>query len=350
MCFLTLWKRLKSKKGAKIASKTKSGPSGAKNRTGSSTGGKKLPTHRPNSKHCKDENKLDRKGFSNIINQPSERNSKFELKTNQELAAYSTDSLKLVPSNYQHIGSRDRQEDSFAFSDLNDRKVVEKKGVLAVIADGMGGLARGDRASQVAVRIFLREYNNKNDHNSIEHFMRRALTIANYAVFDLALDEKGQEVDLGTTLVAVLVEQGKMHWVSVGDSLVYLLRDGALRQLNKEHIYANQLADEVENGLISKKEAIEHPERSFLTSYLGTPELIEVDYSLEPLALKAGDVVLLCTDGLNNTLSAGEITAGLEHPDAGTAEELVKAAIAKGKPHQDNITVLVLSCQAVDSQ
>lgn len=267
-----------------------------------------------------------------------------------EIAAYTTGSLKLVPSNCQDIGARERQEDSFAFSDLSDKEFVDNNGVLAIVADGMGGLARGDRASQVAVSIFLREYNQKNGDDSLDHFLRRTLNIANYAVFDLALDENDSEIDLGTTLIAAAVYKGKMHWVSAGDSLIYFLRDNKLEQLNKEHIYANQLALDVEKGLISKKEADQHPERSYLTSYLGMPELQEMDYNNDPIDLKPGDIVLLCSDGLNNTLSEHEIKEVLSSESNNIAEELVQKALSKKERHQDNITVLALNCISVEEK
>lgn|GEM_PF-2987287 len=266
----------------------------------------------------------------------------------EDVAALTTEKLKLVPSNYQHLGDRERQEDSFAFSDFADRDLVKQKGVLVVVADGMGGLARGDRASQLAVSVFLNEYSHL-EGSDFGQFLNRTVFRANHAIFDLALDRNGREIDLGTTLVAAVVHNGEMDWIAVGDSLIYLYRKGRLKQLNREHIYANQLKVEVENGLISKKEADKHPERGYLTSYLGLPGLKEVDSNPDPLALEAGDAVLLCTDGLTNTLSEDEMTAVLRRESGNLAEELVEKALEKQKKHQDNITALVLSCKPADS-
>ena len=95
-------------------------------------------------------------------------------------------SLRVVPANYQDIGARENQEDAFAFSDLADRKQVDKNGVLALVADGMGGLTRGEEASRLAVKVFLREYERKKDGETIDESLYRALRIANTAVFDLA--------------------------------------------------------------------------------------------------------------------------------------------------------------------
>ena len=269
--------------------------------------------------------------------------------TIKEVAAFTTTSLKLVPCNCQHIGARERQEDAFGFSDLADGELVENSGVLAVVADGMGGLARGDRASQVAVSIFLREYAERPKDEPLNKHLLKTLQRSNTAVYDLAFNGD-EDVELGTTLVAVVVQGGNMHWVSVGDSRIYLYRNNRLEQLNKDHIYANKLEDDVKNGLMSRKEADRHPERAFLTSYLGAPELIEVDYSEEPVALNTGDSILLCSDGLTNTLSISEIIDVFNDSPANIAEELVKQALFKEKRHQDNITTLVITCKSVEEQ
>jgi PPM family protein phosphatase len=263
-----------------------------------------------------------------------------------EVAAYTTDNLKLVPSNCQHIGDRQRQEDSFAFSDLGDGVFVKNYGVLAVVADGMGGLAKGDQASYVAVNMFLEEYKRRSDEDSLDQFLLRTALRSNCAVYDLAYDGE-VEHELGTTLVAVAIQHGKMHWISVGDSRIYHYKNKILQQLNKEHIYANLLKIDVEKGLITEEEANKNPERSYLTSFLGMPDLNEVDSSLEPVTLQPGEIVLLCSDGLTNTLSDQEITDIISRCNGNIAEELTQKALKKNRRHQDNITVLAISCQPV---
>jgi len=264
----------------------------------------------------------------------------------KEIAAHTTERLKLIPSNCQHIGARERQEDSFGFTDLGDGRLVKDSGVMAVVADGMGGLAKGDRASQVAVSMFLAEYRKRTEQDPLDQFLYRTIHRSNSAVFDLAYDSV-DESELGTTLVAVAVHQGQMHWVSVGDSRIYLYKKEDLIQLNEEHIYANRLKVDVENGLITQKEANEHPERSYLTSYLGLPELAEIDCSIEPVILEPGEVVLLCSDGLTNSLNDREIAETIEQEPENLAEELTQKALAKNKRYQDNVTVVAISCKPV---
>ncbi len=252
--------------------------------------------------------------------------------------------LTVIPSNYQHVGSRGNQEDSFAFSDLGDQAMIDRVGVMAVVADGMGGLEYGEEASRVAVASFLSEYSMEIEKESINDRLNRAITVANTAVYDLAYKGAKGEIDLGTTIVAAVVLRGQLYWVSAGDSRLYLYRENYLQQLTLDHIYANHLQVDVENGKLTQDEADRNPERNYLTSYLGLPRISELDYSKQPLHLQAGDKVLLCSDGLYDTLQEAAIAAVLDNSGAADyAEELVKAALAAGNPHQDNITVAVFS-------
>ncbi len=252
--------------------------------------------------------------------------------------------LQVVPSNYQHVGARGNQEDSFAFSDLGDRKTIEYSGILAVVADGMGGLQYGEEASRVAVAVFLTEYTREQDNKSVIDRLLRALTIANTAVYDLAYNKNGAELDLGTTLVATVILKNSLFWVSVGDSRIYLYRNEQLEQLTTDHIYANHLQKDVEQGRLSQEEADRNPERNYLTSYLGLPEISELGRSQKPMPLQRGDRLILCSDGLYDTLSEQAIKAVLESSNTNElAEGLVRAALAAGNTHQDNVTVATLS-------
>jgi PPM family protein phosphatase len=266
------------------------------------------------------------------------------------ITARVTDNLIIIPSNFQHIGARNRQEDSFVFSDLADADYVAEHGILAVVADGMGGLAGGDKASHTAVKTMLRDYEAKHEDEDLNQFLRRMVRVANYAVFDLAYSGGEEELEIGTTLVAAALRGNELAWVSVGDSKVLLISGDNIEQLNSEHIYANKLMKDFEKGLITRKEAEEHPERAYLTSYLGLSELNEIDCCSENLILEAGDKVLLCSDGLTDTLTLKEIRAALDGSSGGFAEKLVEKALEKNRRHQDNITVIVLSCEAINDK
>jgi len=251
--------------------------------------------------------------------------------------------LTVFPSNFQHIGRRDNQEDSFAFNNIFDTKNDVSNGFLAVLADGMGGLDKGKEASQKAVDSFLSAYEiEMNQQQSINRRLEQAAAVANTAVFDLAFRD-GKDYELGTTLVAAVVYMSKLYWLSVGDSRAYHYREGSLMQLTTDHIYANVLEDEVQKGLTSITEAEEHPQRDHLTSYLGLPQLIAIDKSIKPITLAPGDLVMLCSDGLYNSLNDEEIAAVLSNDSEDPASELVYRALDKDNPYQDNVTVVILT-------
>ncbi len=268
---------------------------------------------------------------------------KKKLRKKNSVYTFTCSSFRVVPSNYQHIGLRENQEDAFAFSDLEDAELVEDCGVLAVVADGMGGLDRGEEASSVAVDSFLREYVSKEPHESISQSLTRALKASNAAVVDLTA-QKDLSDNVGTTLAAAVIFQDSLHWISVGDSRVYHLRNGQICSLSKDHIYANHLLEDVLNDKLTQSEAENHPERGYLTSYLGLHEMPEIDRSEEAFPLQPGDAVMICSDGLYNALSDEEITEILQSSSVHSAELLVECALSKKKRHQDNITVVVLFC------
>lgn len=247
------------------------------------------------------------------------------------------------PGNCQHIGARGSQQDAFGFSDKDDLAFVAHGGVLAVVADGMGGMANGGEASHLAVRAFLHAYMAKQADESVSAAMLRALDEASQAVITLS-HQVGEE-NVGTTLVAAVIHDDALHWVSVGDSRLYLSRNGQLTQLSEDHVYANDLDRDAANGNISREDAENHPERRSLTSYLGLAQLELVGHNLEPFPLFAGDRLLLCSDGLYAALEESEICPLVDREAQQMAEGLVAMILAKDRPNQDNLTVAILACE-----
>ncbi len=252
--------------------------------------------------------------------------------------------LNIVPGNSQNIGAREEQQDSFLFSEMENAELVARIGVLAVLADGMGGLRLGRESSSLAVKTFLVEYCSKTPDESITHELARAVRVANAAVFDMA-SRADLAWNTGTTLVAALIDLDELFWISVGDSRIYLFRDNHLQQLNQDHNYYNELQVQVEQGLISSEEADTHPEKNSLTSYLGMDVLKDIDQNYEAIPLKAGDRILLCSDGLYGFLSHEEITNALTLPAQEAADLLLAQTLAKGHRYQDNVTVAILACE-----
>lgn len=203
------------------------------------------------------------------------------------------------------------------------------------VADGMGGHQGGEVASAMAVELAT-----KHAAERTLESLKQAARVANRAIFEKA----GNDPDLhgmGTTLVAVQLVEGpegdEIGWINVGDSRVYLLRDGELLQLSHDHSLVEDL---VRDGRISRDEAKVHPQRNILTRALGIDLDVNVDSgSLLPLA---GDRYLLCSDGLFNEVSIDQMSAVLRRlvdPDEAAAE-LVRLANEGGG--RDNITVVVV--------
>jgi serine/threonine protein phosphatase PrpC len=249
--------------------------------------------------------------------------------------------VQFLTANAQHIGSRPNQQDAFGFSDPNDDRLVRHGGFLSIVADGMGGLAYGDLASKMAVKAFLDSYRAKDESEAIADALERAAYAANEAVWMMAA-QAGVAGDVGTTLVGAVAFGSTLYWVSVGDSAVYLLRDGKLSLLNTSHVYGRDLDARAARGEITVEQALGDPQRDALTSYIGKRELKLVDHNLNPIILEAGDRILLATDGLFKTLPEEEIAAVLSTEGSHAAEALVSRVIERKRDHQDNVTVVTV--------
>lgn len=253
--------------------------------------------------------------------------------------------MRIVPGNAQHIGTRTDQQDDFGFSRLNNKRFVTHGGIMAALADGMGGMVMGGEAGRLAKDTVLQAYQVKPPQESIPQALQRALAHANQAVVTLA-KQAGRLGDIGTTLVAAVIHGHDLYWVSVGDSRIYLYRQGRLTQITEDHDYGRELAEKVGAGKMTLTEAKSYPERErgALTSYLGQAQLAQVDRNLRSFPLEIGDRILLCSDGLFSSLSEAEMAAPLRGDPQEAAETLVTLALGKNKSSQDNVTVAILAC------
>ena len=229
-------------------------------------------------------------------------------------------------------GDRESQQDCMALSPL---EMYPAQGVLAVVADGMGGLSDGDQMSQAAVTAMMEGFLNARETDPL------ALTIrANQAVNTLLGPTRlGSS---GTTLVAGIAQGGMFRYVSVGDSRICLFRRGSLIQLNREHIYRNELATRAVNGMGTLWDANSHPKAGGLTSYLGMGELKYVDIPAEPLRLEREDKIILMSDGVYNALTQAELESALVQPAQSAADTIARMIQAKAYRNQDNYTALIL--------
>jgi serine/threonine protein phosphatase PrpC len=244
--------------------------------------------------------------------------------------------MKLLFGNAQHIGSRESQQDAFGFTSPFDAEFVRHAGLAAVLADGMGGMRSGDAASRAAIGAFLAAYKGKTPDESIPDALLRSLLAANQAVCQV-----GEES--GSTLAAAVLHERELYWISVGDSAVYLHRDGDLTLLTTSHVYARELDARASEGAIAESAARSDPQREALTSYLGMPALDLIDRSLRPMAVEAPDHILIASDGLFKTLEPDEMRQASKGAPQQVCDVLVERALAKGREGQDNITVLALA-------
>lgn len=249
--------------------------------------------------------------------------------------------MEIIAGNAQHIGARELQEDSFGFSSFQNEQVMMNRGCLAIVADGMGGMALGREASGTAVQSFLHYYQDLTKEGAIPQLLKDSLLYSNQMVCRLAR-EKGLDNQLGTTLIAAVIKEEHLYWISVGDSRIYLFRDGKLTQLTQDHVYANHLYEEVAGGSMTIDEVESHPQKDALTSFLGLDELTEVDVNVKPFPLSAGDRILLCSDGLFGFTSEADLTRILIQNEEDACQSLVDHIVAKQHPYQDNITAAIL--------
>ncbi len=254
------------------------------------------------------------------------------------------------PGNAQWIGARQEQEDAFGFAGFDARGQAGPDGVLAVVADGMGGLSEGRAASQGAVSGFLAAWAGQPPDLAVTERLLGAITAANQVVHNLARATAG-EGEVGTTLVAAAIHQGHLFWISAGDSRLYLYRaaDASLSPCNEEHNLALQLWREAPADGPTPDWIEGHPQRDALISFLGLAEIPEIDRNLRPLALEAGDRLLLCSDGVDGVLSPDELKEGLNADPQTAAEGLVARLQGLQRLYQDNATVAILACEGWDA-
>lgn len=247
--------------------------------------------------------------------------------------------LSYQAANMQMKGTRERQEDSFAVLNAMDVNEIIKNGLFAVLADGMGGLQDGKEASEAAVAEFIKLFRKLDRQGDIPEQLLKGVFEINHKIF------RQFHGLAGTTAVAVMIYNSSLSWVSVGDSAVYLRRDGGIFQLNQEHTYRSRLyLSEIQNDTVDRNRVETDEDAARLSEFLGIDSLEEVDYNRRELRLKAGDTLLLCSDGISGTLSPREMTAILALPPSAACAELQNAVIRAARPQQDNSTGVVIAC------
>lgn len=236
------------------------------------------------------------------------------------------------------IGTRPDQQDSVYGEVFSDSLV-------AVICDGMGGLKGGSTASQTAIQVFAEDYEKRDTSVPIPKFLKKEAIRMDTRVHELQ-DEEGNPMKAGTTVAAVVVKNDQMHWLTVGDSRVYIIRDGEIQVMNQDHNYGLRLNRALADGKIDQatydKEAVK---AEALISYLGMGNVSMMDVNQTPYQLQKGDVVVVCSDGLYRSLSEEQIMEVISNngPDSQQiADQLTETAVINSLECQDNTSVAVV--------
>lgn len=247
--------------------------------------------------------------------------------------------------------------------------------VLAVLADGMGGHVGGALASRMVCEALLDSLIDKpstvvltgnaanpmalkpeaRSTTALIQRLAAGLEAANRAVAK-KVDEKPGLNGMGATAVAIHLEHGRLLWISVGDSPLYLYRAGEIVQVNQDHSLAPEIDKLAESGQISWDEAKSDARRHYLRSAVTGTQIELIDVPEQPLALEVGDILVLASDGIQtldkekiaDDISAIErlpVVAGPSRADA-IAERLILAVDGARQPHQDNTTLIVIEVVA----
>ena len=236
--------------------------------------------------------------------------------------------------NGQTIGTREEQDDSFG-------SMTTPIGTIAVIADGISGLANGKKASIIATNTFLNEFSQLKTHSNIQSYFSTTAQIANR---DIIQNLKGTSG--GTTLASVIVDQsGYLHWGAVGDSLITIFRDGDFISVNKKDIYENVLEERYLSGEMTINEVKTNPMRKRLINYLGFTGFKNIEIGNNPIKLNKKDKVLLYSDGVSDSLTEVELENILskELSPYDAAQEIIEIIEEKQLKNQDNATVVILA-------
>jgi protein phosphatase len=238
---------------------------------------------------------------------------------------------------------RDHNEDYLGFSSPVNPGQVRSHGWLFVLADGVGGHEKGEVASQTAVESMLAGFPRAKDGEAHSGLLQRLVQDANSSVLEAAVNGGRDSTGMATTIVACAFRYDRVSVAHVGDSRCYLIRNGKVAQITRDHTVAGE---QVRLGLITAKEAADGETSHILSRSLGTELIANVDTSDHQIF--AGDVLLLCSDGLHGLVDASETASicgyGMDLHQA--AEKLV--ALANDRGGGDNISVQLIRIKGVE--
>lgn len=241
-------------------------------------------------------------------------------------------------------GNRKYQQDAVYVTPSKILAANKTTRVLALVCDGMGGMADGGRASQTAIQMMVQGFQRveKSAQLDIPAFFRQGIRAIDQAIYQFP-KENGR--GSGTTMVACIAEDNKLYWASVGDSRIYIIRGDKMWQVTRDHNYRLVLEDMVASGRMTREEAEAQRQKEALISFLGIGNVNLMDMNTTPITMEYGDTIMLCSDGITKTLPDAQIkrilTADVVKPEQ-RAEALVEAATHINSHSQDNTTVALI--------
>lgn len=243
--------------------------------------------------------------------------------------------LSFTAANFQMLGMREEQQDAFALINALDKEKAARKGLLAVVADGMGGMENGGDCAREAVGRVVKYFGEAKTPD-MELYSKYVQDLSR----ELYTACGGQS---GSTLVMAVVQGEQLHWLSVGDSSIYRMRGGRLIKLNTAHNLRTQtLMGQIEAHAFDRDVLNADPDGPRLTSFLGMEVLSQTEYTRRPLRLCVGDTLLLCSDGVDGVVDAKRLSRLLEYPPERACQMLREEIILFNSPVQDNCTALII--------
>jgi PPM family protein phosphatase len=230
---------------------------------------------------------------------------------------------------------RTNNEDRCFYKRPADPALAAAKGTLVIVADGMGGASAGEIASEMAIRTIPELYYNSSKPPA--QALKEALEGASAEIHRTAQTDPELH-GMGTTCVAVAIVTPEVFVAYVGDSRLYLLRDGGFYQLTEDHTVVGEM---VRKGILTREQARHHEERNVLSLSMGGRPEIQASFLGKPMVLCAGDRLLLCSDGLHDLITDLEMQAIISGASAHDAvQQLIQAAKREGG--HDNITAALV--------
>ncbi|MCM1538609.1 MAG: protein phosphatase 2C domain-containing protein [bacterium] len=238
------------------------------------------------------------------------------------------------------IGKREDQQDTLAYSDVEDETTIRQNGILLIVADGMGGLELGAETSSLASVEMLRYFDVHPMMERPAEALKDALLYANGKVTAFLGEQRiGMS---GSTLAAALIQNHNVYWISVGDSSIFLYHEKRIRRLNELHDYETELQRRVERGELTAEEAARHPQRGALTSFIGQRAPALIERNTQALVLSAGDRLILATDGICKTVGVAQLEGLMQFEAGVSAQKLQYFIEAESKKNQDNYTAFII--------